>query len=57
VPIAFNLFGIDQQVKVWFAARYLPQDLQIPVAAGFVAVGAVAIWGAVSIGRGRTGQH
>jgi ABC-2 type transport system permease protein len=57
VPIAFNLFGVDQQVKVWFAARYLPQDLQIPVAAGFVAVGAVAIWGAVSIGRGRAGQH
>jgi hypothetical protein len=29
VPIAFilsfNLFGVDQQVKVWFAARYAPR--------------------------------
>jgi ABC-2 type transport system permease protein len=28
VAIGFNLFGVDQQVKVWFAARYLPQDRQ-----------------------------
>jgi ABC-2 type transport system permease protein len=51
VPIGFNLFGVDQQVKVWFAARYLPQDLQIPVAAGFIAVGLLAIWWAAAIGR------
>jgi hypothetical protein len=25
VPIGFNLFGVDPQVKVWFAARYLPR--------------------------------
>jgi hypothetical protein len=51
VPIGFNLFGVDQQVKVWFAARYLPQELQLPVAAGFVAAGLLAIWWAVAIGR------
>jgi len=31
VPIAFNLFGVDQQVKVWFAARYASQDLHLLV--------------------------
>jgi ABC-2 type transport system permease protein len=51
VPIGFNLFGIDQQVKVWFAARYLPQELQVPVAAGFVVLGALAIWWAEAIRR------
>lgn len=51
VPIGFNLFGVDQQVKVWFAARYLPQELQLPVAAGFIAAGLLAIWWAVAIGR------
>ena len=52
VPIGFNLFGVDQQVKVWFAARYLPQDRQILAAAGFIAAGLLAIWWAVAIGRG-----
>jgi ABC-2 type transport system permease protein len=51
VPIGFNLFGVDQQVKVWFAARYLPQDRQTLAAAGFIAVGLLAIWWAVAIGR------
>jgi ABC-2 type transport system permease protein len=51
VPIGFNLFGVDQQVKVWFAARYLPQELQVPVAAGFVVLGALAIWWAEAIRR------
>jgi hypothetical protein len=51
VPITFNLFGGDQQVRVWFAARYLPQDLQIPAAAGFIALGLLASWWARSIGR------
>ena len=51
VPIAFNLFGVDPQVKVWFAARYLPQHLQIPVAVGFITAGALAIWGATSFRR------
>jgi hypothetical protein len=57
VPIAFNLFGVDPEVKVWFAARYLPQDLQSPVAVGFIAVGALAIWWAVSITRRHAEQH
>ena len=52
VPIGFNLFGVDQQVKVWFAARYLPQDRQTLAAAGFIAAGLLAIWWAVAIGRG-----
>jgi ABC-2 type transport system permease protein len=26
VPIGFNLFGVDPQVRVWFAARYLPSS-------------------------------
>jgi ABC-2 type transport system permease protein len=54
VPIGFNLLGVDQQVKVWFAARYLPADLQIPVAAGFILLGALAIWSAESIRRHHT---
>jgi ABC-2 type transport system permease protein len=57
VPIAFNLFGVDPQVKVWFVARYLPQDLQTPVAAGFIATGVLAIWWAVAITRSHTEQH
>jgi hypothetical protein len=55
VPIGFNLFGVDPQVKVWFVARYLPQHLQLPVAAAFIAVGALAIWWAASIQRAHTG--
>jgi ABC-2 type transport system permease protein len=51
VPIAFNLFGVDPQVRVWFAARYLPQRLQVPVAVGFIAVGVLAIWLAESLRR------
>ena len=47
---------MDQEVKVWFAARYLEQDLQAPVAAGFIAVGVLAIWSAVSIGRRQARQ-
>ena len=51
VPVGFNLFGVDPRVRVWFAARYLPQDLQIPVAAGFIAAGLLAIWWAEAMGR------
>jgi ABC-2 type transport system permease protein len=51
VPVALNLFGVDPQVRVWFAARYLPQGLQLPVAAGFIAVGLLAIWWAETIRR------
>jgi hypothetical protein len=39
------------QVKVWFLARYLRQDLQTLAAVGFIAVGALAIWLAVWITR------
>jgi hypothetical protein len=52
VPIGFNLFGVDPQVRVWFAARYLPQDRQTLAAAGFITAGLLAIWWAVAIGRG-----
>jgi hypothetical protein len=51
VPVAFNLFGVDPQVRVWFAARYAPRDLQLPVAAGFLAAGLLAIWRAEAIRR------
>jgi ABC-2 type transport system permease protein len=51
VPVAFNLFGVDPQVRVWFAARYAPQDLQLAVAAGFLGVGLLAIWWAEAIRR------
>ena len=51
VPIGFNLFGVDPQVRVWFAARYLPQQLQVPVAAALVAAGVLALWWAARIGR------
>jgi ABC-2 type transport system permease protein len=57
VPIGFNLFGVDPQVKVWFAARYLPQGQQLPVAAGFIAAGLLAIWWAVAIGRRHTSKE
>jgi ABC-2 type transport system permease protein len=56
VPVAFNLFGVDPQVRVWFAARYAPQDLQLLVAAGFIAVGLLAIWGAITIRRKHPGE-
>jgi len=51
VPVAFNLFGVDPQVRVWFAARYAPQDLQLLVAGGFIVVGLLAIWWAETIRR------
>jgi ABC-2 type transport system permease protein len=57
VPIGFNLFGVDPQVKVWFAARYLPQGLQVPAAAAFIAIGALAIWAAATIQRKSTGAR
>jgi hypothetical protein len=51
VPVAFNLFGVDPEVRVWFAARYLPQERQLLAAAGFVAAGLLAIWWAETIRR------
>jgi hypothetical protein len=51
VPVAFNLFGVDPQVRVWFAARNAPQDLQLLVAGGFIVVGMLAIWWAETIRR------
>jgi hypothetical protein len=56
VPIAFNLFGVDPEVRVWFAARYLDRPLQVPVAAGFIAVGVLAIWWAEAIRRRQAGR-
>ena len=56
VPVALNLFGVDPQVRVWFAARYLPQGLQLPVAAGFIVVGLAAIWWAETIRHRPAGQ-
>jgi ABC-2 type transport system permease protein len=56
VPIGFNLLGVDPQVKVWFAARYLPQPMQVPVAAAFIVVGALALWRAAVIQRARAGE-
>jgi ABC-2 type transport system permease protein len=53
VPIGFNLLGVDQQVKVWFEAPYLEQDLQVPAAAAFIAVGLLAILFAGAISRSR----
>jgi ABC-2 type transport system permease protein len=57
VPIAFNLFGVDPEVKVWFAARYLRQPWQVPAAAGFIAVGLLLVWAAVSLGRTDAGRR
>ena len=51
VPVAFNLFGVDPEVRVWFAARYAPGDLQLLVAAGFIVAGALALWWAETIRR------
>jgi ABC-2 type transport system permease protein len=51
VPIGFNLFGVDPQVRVWFAARYAPQALQVPVAAAFIVAGVLAVWVAATIQR------
>jgi hypothetical protein len=50
------VFGVDPQVKVWFAARYLPQQWQVPAAIGFIALGLLLVWGAVSITRRYAGQ-
>jgi hypothetical protein len=51
VPVAFNLFGVDPQVRVSFAARYAPQHLELLVAAGFIAVGLLVAWWAVVLRR------
>jgi ABC-2 type transport system permease protein len=55
VPLGFNLFGVDPQVRVWFAARYLPQPMQVPAAVAFIVVGALALWWAAVIQRGHAG--
>jgi ABC-2 type transport system permease protein len=57
VPIGFNLFGVDPEVRVWFAARYLPQDRQLLAAAGFIAAGLLAIWSAEAIRRHHPGKE
>jgi hypothetical protein len=57
IPTGFNLFGVDPQVRVWFAASYLPQRLQIPAAAAFIVVGALAVWWATAIQRTSTGDR
>ena len=44
MPIAFNLIGVDQTVKVGFAARYLEEPLQLPAARGCIVAGLVAVW-------------
>jgi len=49
-PIAFRAGGQGLRPE-WFAARYLPEDLQVPAALGFIAVGVLAIWWAESIRR------
>ncbi|HEV8163446.1 MAG TPA: hypothetical protein VGR74_03175 [Actinomycetota bacterium] len=56
VPVAFNLFGVDPEVKVWFAARYAPDNLQLLVAAGFILAGALALWWAETIRRHQAGR-
>jgi hypothetical protein len=57
VPIALNLFGVDPEVRVWFAARYLRQPWQVPAAAGFIAVGLLLVWAAVSLSRTDAGRR
>jgi ABC-2 type transport system permease protein len=52
VPVALDLFGVDPQVRVWFAARYAPEGLQLPVAAGFIAAGLLVICWAEAVRRG-----
>ena len=42
---------VGNTIKVWFAARYLPHNLQTPVAVGFVAAGLLCVWGAEAIRR------
>jgi ABC-2 type transport system permease protein len=55
VPLSFNLFGVDPQVRVWFVARYLPQPMQVPAAVAFIFVGALALWGATRLQRTHSG--
>jgi ABC-2 type transport system permease protein len=57
VPIVFNLFGVDPEVRVWFAARYLPLDRQVLAAAGFIAAGLLAVWWAEVTRRRHTGAE
>jgi ABC-2 type transport system permease protein len=52
VPILFNLLNVEQEVKVWFLARYMPLGAQVPVALGFIVVGVVVFWWGMSINRG-----
>jgi hypothetical protein len=38
-----RLLVLDE--PMWFAARYLPQPVQVPVVAAFIVVGALALYG------------
>lgn len=51
VPIGLKLLDADQQIRVWFVARYLPYELQVPAAVAFVVVGLLAAWWAESLRR------
>ena len=57
VPLAFAVFSVDPEVKVWFAARYAPEDLQVLVALGFIVVGLLAAWWAETIGARASGRR
>ena len=51
VALLFSLAGSD--VRAWFVARYLPDDLQVPVSVVLAVLGASILGGAWLVRRGR----
>lgn len=44
VPLGMALFGADESLRLWFLARFMPPEWQVPVALGFAVVGALLTW-------------
>ena len=44
VPLGMAVFGADESTRLWFLARFMPPEWQVPVALGFAVVGALLTW-------------
>ncbi|GAB3722488.1 hypothetical protein [Nocardiopsis oceani] len=44
VPLGMAVFEADESTRLWFLARFMPPEWQVPVALGFAVVGALLTW-------------
>lgn len=56
IPLVQTLFGVEEEVRAWFLPRFLPQPFQMPWAAGFIVLGVLTGWLAITIYRRSTSR-